>query len=376
MAVLALIFAVFALVGVAQLVYGARLVQDFCAKSHHQRPAIKPGVTILKPLCGVEPLSELALESFFVLDYPQYQLVFGVQNPKDPVLEIITHLRARYPHCDVALMVNDTPHGRNQKVANLMNMRPLAKYEILVVADADIHAPPYYLDDVVASLEQPQVGLVTSLYTGLPSTPTLAARLGAAQINQTFLPSALLGRRLGRQDCMGATMAITKTMLAQIGGFEALVNHLADDQVLGRLVVKAGYKVGLAQMVPSTTVPEADFTSLYQHELRWARTIRALVPLAYIGSVLQIPLLWAVLAMLATGFGWWSLLLFVGVWAARCVTTWQIEAALRLPRTRAVWLFLLRDVFSAIIYGASFMGSRVAWRGQSLMADSGRPVPG
>lgn len=375
MAVLALLFAIFALVGSIQFVVAARLTARFCAHPP-KSPQRQPSVTILKPLCGADPLAELALESFFLLDYPVYQLVFGVQSQGDPVLEIVAKLRARYPERDVAVMVNDTVHGQNRKVDNLINMRPLAKYDILVMADADIHVPPYYLDDIVATLEQPGVGLVTSLYTALPSAPTLAAILGTAQINQVFLPSALLARRLGRQDCMGATMAIKKSVMVEIGGFEALSNHLADDQVLGRLVVHAGYRVGLSHVVPVATVPETLFSALYQHELRWARTIRALVPMAYAASILQNPLLWALLAVLVSGFGWWSLALFAGVWATRVLTAWQVEAVLRLPRTRAVWLFLLRDLFSVIIYSASFMGRHVAWRGRSLVADSGRPVPG
>lgn len=330
----------------------------------------------MKPLCGVDPMAELALESFFLLDYPDYQLVFGVQDGNDPVLEVISRLRARYPQRDTALMVNDTLHGSNRKVSNLLNMKPLAKHDILVFSDADIHVPPYYLDDLVAALEAPGVGLVTTLYTGLPATPALAARLGAAQINQTFLPGALLARKLGRQDCMGATMALTKSVLAASGGLAALANHLADDQVLGRLVLKAGYKIGMAQNIPVATVPEADFTSLFRHEVRWGRTIRKLVPLAYAGTIFQIPLFWAILAVLLSGFTVWSLVLLLFTVVARVVFARRVEKALRLSQTREIWLFLVRDLFSLIIYIVSFTGRRVDWRGQSIMADSGRPASG
>lgn len=375
MQVLIILFAVLALIGVIQQLYGAHLVERFCAASP-ATPKQRPSVSILKPLHGVEPLTELALESFFLLDYPDYQLVFGVQNENDPVLGVIARLRARYPERDTALMVNDTPHGSNRKVANLINMRPLAKHEILVIADADVHVPPYYLERVVAALETPETGLVTSLYTGLPGTAELPARLGAMQINQTFLPGFLMARQLGRQDCTGATMAIRKLLLTQLGGLEALSGHLADDQVLGRLVLKAGQKIKLANVIPATTIPEADFAALFRHELRWARTIRALVPLAYAGSILQIPLLWAALAMVCSGLELWSVFLFLGVWAVRVVAGWRTETSLRLPRTGEFWLFLLRDCFSAIIYIASFTGNRVNWRGQSMTADSGRSDPG
>jgi ceramide glucosyltransferase len=370
----ALITALLALAGMAQLILGARLTERFCARPRRP-PLARPPVSVMKPLCGVEPLLEEALESFFLLDYPEYQLVFGVQNSADPVLPLLARLRERYPERDVALMVNDTPHGRNRKIANLINMRPLARHERLVIADADVHVPPYYLDSIAAALAAPGAGLATTLYTGLPAGPGLAARLGAMQINHNFLPGALLARWLGRQDCLGATMALSKTTLARIGGFAALADHLADDQVLGRRVRAAGLGVALAQVIPATTVPEADLAALFRHELRWGRTIRALVPLAFAGTILQIPLFWAVLALACSGFAWWGALLCLGALALRALCAQRVEAALRLPPTGAIWLFPLRDFLSIIIYIASFTGRRVMWRGTPLTADSGRVEP-
>ena len=196
MLVLAVIAALCALAGVVQQALGTVLVQRFAA-APVPGPQTRPPVSVLKPLCGVEPLTELALESFFLLTYPGYQLVFGVQSAADPVLAVVAALRARYPDRDVALVVDATPHGSNRKVANLINMQHAAKYETLVISDADIHVPPFFLDRVVAALEAPGVGLVTSIYTALPGTPSVATMLGANQINYSFLPGALLARRLG-----------------------------------------------------------------------------------------------------------------------------------------------------------------------------------
>lgn len=362
----------FALIGVIQQYLGTFLIQRF-----HAAPAPvlteHPPVSLLKPLCGVEPLTELALESFFLIDYPVYQLVFGVQNKQDPVLDIVARLRARYPERDVTVIVDPTLHGTNRKISNLINMYPAAAYETLVMSDADIHVPPYFLDRVVAALSAPRVGLVTTLYTGLPGTPHLATLMGANQINYTFLPGALLARKLGRQDCLGVTMALTKTVLAEIGGLEAVANHLADDQVLGRIVRAKGYELTLAPVIPATTVPENDFRALFRHELRWARTIRALVPIPYAASVLQISLFWAMLAVLASGFAPWAWVLFVLVLLARYCAARRIDAMLGLPKAGDAWLFLVRDFCSALIYIASYTGDKVDWRGQIMRADSGRP---
>jgi ceramide glucosyltransferase len=136
--------AVFALVGVVQQFIGTVLVARFVDQPGAVSTRLQP-VTVLKPLCGVDPLTELALESFFLLDYPEYQLVFGVQSASDPVLQILAMLQARYPTHDVALVVEAALHGTNRKISNLINMLRKAKHETLVMSDADIHVPPYFL---------------------------------------------------------------------------------------------------------------------------------------------------------------------------------------------------------------------------------------
>jgi ceramide glucosyltransferase len=365
---------IFAMIGVIQQTLGTLIVAQFYGAPP---PVLKafPPVSILKPLCGVEPLTELALESFFLIDYPRFQLVFGVQSESDPVLEIVERLRARYPARDVAVVRDARLHGTNRKISNLINMLPSAAYDTLVMSDADIHVPPYFLDRVVAAMEVPGVGLVTTLYTGLPGTPHLATTMGANQINYTFLPGALLARKLGRQDCLGVTMALTREVLGQVGGLQAVANHLADDQVLGRLVVARGLKLTLAQVIPATTVPEHDFRALLRHELRWARTIRALVPIPYAASVLQISLFWAALAVVCAGGAPWSWALFLVVLMSRYISARQIDATLSLAKAGDAWLFLVRDLCSAVVYVASFAGDKVEWRGQMMRADAGKLPP-
>jgi ceramide glucosyltransferase len=294
-----------------------------------------------------------------------------VHSGADPVLDILARLRGRYPHRDVTLVVDPAIHGANRKISNLINMYPKAKYETLVMSDADIHVPVYFLDRVVAALQVPGVGLVTTLYTALPGTPHLATAMGANQINYNFLPGALLARKLGREDCLGVTMAMAKTVLAEVGGLAAVVNNLADDQMLGRKVRQKGYALTLAQVIPATTVPEANFKALLRHELRWARTIRALVPIPYTASVLQISLFWALLGVVTAGGGWWAWALFLAVLMIRYALARRIDHVLGLAKAGEAWLFLMRDVVSAIIYIASFCGNQVDWRGQRMTADAG-----
>lgn len=368
--ILASFLAVATLVGLAQAVAGQVLLRGFL-RGVPGRSATP--VSVLKPVGGDEPLLEAALETLFQQDHPEFQIVLGVQNPADPALTVIERLRARYPARDVALVVNPTRHGTNGKVSNLINMLPAAQHATLVIADADVHAPSGWLADVVAALDQPGVGLVTALYTGLPADRGVIGALGAAAITHGFLPGALLARALGRQDCFGSTMALRRATLEAAGGFAALADHLADDNLLGVLVRRQGLDVALARSVVATTVTEARLGALFRHELRWARTIRRLEPGGHAASVLQFPLFWAALAALADWrFAW----LFAAVWAARALLTGAAQRHLTPPSANRVWLRLLlwpmRDILSVVVWGASFLSDTVSWRGALLRA---APVP-
>lgn len=374
-----IVLAILASVGIAQALIGWVLVARW-ASAAQRRPAVDaplPAITILKPLHGDEPLLEAALESTIRQDYPAFQIVFGVQDPNDPAIAVVNRLRARHPDADIALVIDRTDHGPNRKIGNLINMLPSARHDVLVIADSDLHVAPDYLRHIAATLAQPGVGLATVLYAGLPASGALATRLGATQITHGFLPGALMARAMGRQDCLGATMAPRRDTLARIGGLEALVSHLADDNVLGQRVRALGLSVALAPILVATSVPEDTLRALFRHELRWARTIRALAPAAHAASVLQYPLVWAALAGLVSPWGW---LLFAVAWLARAVAARGIDLALApllngLATPSPIWHLPARDALSIAVWLVSHAGKHVDWRGQGLHADTPpRPV--
>ncbi len=367
-------------IGLLQALTGWIALRRFCRQAPPTTPA-RPAITVLKPLHGDEPLLEAALASLCALEHPGLQIICGVQNPADPALGVLARLKSRFPAADLAVVVDATAHGANRKVANLLNMLPAAKHGLLVIADSDVHVLPGYLDAIAATLALPGCGLVTMLYTGRPATRTTAALLGTAWINHVFLPGALLARALGRQDCLGATMALTRETLTAIGGLEAVSEEIADDQWLGRLVRRAGLDVRLAPAIVATTVPETTLDELWRHELRWGRTIRALEPVGFALSCLQHPLAWALLAVPLSGFAAWSLAVFLLAWALRAFAARRIDAELAamhetLATRVPIWLLPLRDLLSMTVLLASHAGRRVEWRGhimQTAPPSSGIP---
>jgi ceramide glucosyltransferase len=373
-----------ALIGVTQALAAARLVAGF-ARKPAQAGADRPPVTVLKPLHGDEPMLEAALATLCGQDYPAWQIVFGVHDAADPAAAVVRRLQQRFPAVDMVLVADAAEHGVNRKVGNLINMLPAARHDVLVIADSDVHVQPDYLARLVDALQRPDVGLATTLYAGLPAFPvTLAGRLGATQITHGFLPGAVLSRAVGRQDCLGATMCLRWRDLARIGGFAALVDHLADDNVLGRRIAALGLRVALAQTVPLTTVPETGLGALFQHELRWARTIRALEPAGFAASFIQYPLAWGLLMIALAGGAIWSIGLFLMIWLLRAVAALWVDAALAplwtgengpgdeaaLAFSCPVWLLPLRDVLSVAVMLASYGSRHVVWRGYGLQADT------
>ncbi len=370
-AILAAVAAGVSALGLVQGLAGLIAVRRFRARPATGQPADWPGVTILKPLHGDEPLLEDALASACQQDYPRHQVVFGVQAADDGALPVVRRLQARFPQHDLALVVDSMSHGTNRKVGNLINMLSEARHDVLVIADSDVHALPDYLRRLVAALEAPGVGLVTTLYGGRPAShpATWIEALGALHINQYFLPGALLARLAGRQDSLGATMMLRRETLARVGGLPALVGHLADDNVLGRLVQGLGLRVALADTIPATTVPETRFAALWRHELRWARTIRALVPLPFAASALQYPIAWAAIASLLAGGDVWSLAWLANCWAVRGLTVRAVDRSLGLAFRSPVWLLPARELMSAVVMVASYLGREVDWRGHRMIAE-------
>jgi ceramide glucosyltransferase len=408
MTILAGVTAVLAGIGLTESLVASRLVASF-ARRRPNPPFVRPPMTILKPLHGDEPLLEEALTTLCRQEFREFQIVFGVRDAADPAVAVVRRLQARFPDLDITLVADPTLHGRNHKVSNLINMMAAARHDVLVIADADVHARPDYLERLAAALQSPGVGLVTTLYAGLPAVsrssgqlrPALSARLGATHITHGFLPSAVLGRALGRQDCLGATMALRRHNLECIGGFHALVDHLADDNILGRRIAALGLSVALADTVTLTTVPETTLRALFKHELRWARTIRTLEPVGFVASVVQYPLAWALLTILLTGGALWSIGLFFIAWVLRAVAALGVDSALAplwssergsqkrdsadiatqarghdilaLAFCCPVWLLPLRDVLSVAVMLASYGGRQVDWRGHGLHADTPPP---
>jgi ceramide glucosyltransferase len=317
-------------------------------------------VSVLKPLCGLEPETYECLRSFCDQDYPEFQVVFGVADPDDPVLSVVRRLQREFPQRDLRISIEPSLHGSSRKISNLINMMPQVSHDYIVLADSDVRVQRDYLGRIVAPLLDANVGIVTCPYRGV-SRHGIWSFFGASFINEWFMPSVHVAARTGSPSfAFGASIALRRQMLVQIGGFDAIVNHLADDYRLGELSRGLGLRTVLSDVEVEVAVAENRLTELVQHELRWLRTIRAVRPLAYRFCFVTFGLPVVLLGALLSGGSPLAFGMVMVTAAARLI----VHARKRHSQIPIVQIFLVpvRDFLSLGLWGWSFTTRRVRWR--------------
>ena len=333
----------------------------------------QPSVTILKPIYGLDPDMLDNLRSFCQQDYPQYQVIFGIQDKNDPALSIVEEITKEFSESDVSYIISTERHGTNHKVSNLINMYPYIKHEYILIADSDMRVSKNFLTQVISPFSDTKIGAVTCLYNGI-AKDKIASKLNAMFINNWFLPSVLISRILQPMKyCLGATMIVKRNILKKIGGFESLSNHLADDYILGKLISNFGYKIHLSDYIVENIVEEASFKNLILHELRWARTLKRIEPLGYALTFLTDSLVLSIFAGITLFITTESFILLclpiVITLSLRVLLHNSANKMINSKRVSEIWLIPLRDILSFCIRIISYIGNSVRWRNNTFVVD-------
>jgi len=367
-----------------------------------------PGVSILKPVKGLDPGMYEAFASHCRQEYAgEYEILFGVSSLVDPAEEpavaAIERLQAEFPERMIRLIETPEQLGPNGKMGNVVQLARHARYAYLIVNDSDIRVSRHYLTRIMSAFggsvepraqssehssplkptegssgessgKTKQVGLVTAPYRG-QSHGTLGSRLEALGISTDFFPGVLVALKMDGEIRfgLGSTLAVSKAALAAIGGFEPLVDALADDYELGRRVAEAGYGVVLSREIVDTSVPAYTLEGYFAHQLRWARGIRDSRRAGYVGLMFTYGLPWAVLNCVASGFAMESWALLSLALLARMTVALGVGVGILGDRQvlRDLWLLPVRDMTAMAVWVWSFAGNTVTWRGQRFRLEKG-----
>jgi len=321
------------------------------------------GISILKPLAGVDDGLEENLRSFFRQDYPSFEILFAVRSPEDPAIAVVERLRGRYPAIPSSLIVTGEPPYPNAKVYSLDRMLARARHNLLVMADSDIRVSPEMLSIIAAEFEDPHLGLATCPYRAVPGR-SLWSTLEAIGLNTEFLGGVLVARMLdGVKFALGPTITARRATLERIGGFDAVKDYLAEDFVMGKLAAQQGDGVILSSYVIEHRIGAQTFRANLKHRLRWCRSTRRSRPLGYIGQVFTNPLPLA-LMLYAAKPDWWPAL--AATVLLRAAAAWATARhVLRDPLTlRLWWMVPIQDAVGFLVWIAGFFGNTILWRGR------------
>jgi ceramide glucosyltransferase len=335
-----------------------------------------PGVSLLKPVRGVDFATYENYSSFCRQDYPDYEILFAVNEAADQAVPLIHRLIAEFPGRKIRLLVGAENLGANRKVNKLARLSREAHYEILVLTDGDVRVGPNYLREVVAPFVEESTGAVTSFYRGI-AEHNLGAELEAVGASSDFFAGVLMAEWTeGINFALGASIVTTKRWLTKIGGFQSITGMLADDYELGLRIAEAGGRVLLSREPVWTMYPAQTAKSLWDHQVRWARTVRLCRPLSYFGLIFTLGLPWTALAALVAPTKWIAAAYLLAYLVLRHVMAWTVgvwgvgDDVLR----RKLWLVPLRDALYSVVWLASFASNRVTWGGQEYTMHKGQMV--
>ena len=326
-----------------------------------------PPVVMIKPVRGLDLGARENYRSFVEQDYPNFRILFTVDSPKDPAVELIRELARDSPD-RVELVVVSERTGQNRKMNKVAAVaRELASVPYICVNDSDIRVEPGYLREIMRPmLADPDVGAVTCMQRGIPEGG-FPSRLAALMLNSEAIPQGLVAYALMPMSYLyGPSMLFSAEALKAIGGFDAMKDYLADDYHLGRLIHEKGYRIVLSSLVVDARIKDESFSGVVAHEVRWARTYSSLRPVGYSLSILSRPFPFCVLAVLFGILGGSPAIAFgaVGLYALHlALSAYLLREFVGVSLThKDAGLWIAREALSFYAYLLSF-GRSILWRG-------------
>jgi len=324
---------------------------------------LTPPVSLLKPVHGVDFASPTNFESFCRQNYPEYEILFCVNDMEDPAVPLIRQAMRDFPECSIRILSNAPKIGSNQKVNNLIVLAQEAKHEIIVQSDGDVRVERNYLREIAAPFERAETGVVSCFYRGV-AQENLWAEMEALGASTDFSAGVLVADWMeGVTFALGASVATTKSWLAKIGGYEALANVLADDYEIGNRVAKAGGRVMVSREVVETMYAAMPFGKFWEHQMRWARTVRLCRPASYIGLLFTHGLPWALVGVMVSRSVLGAAAFFLAYVVLRLGLAWTVGVWGLHDETarRKWWLMPFRDAVHFAVWLGSFFANRITW---------------
>jgi len=323
------------------------------------------GVSIVRPVCGIENFGEVTLRSGFELDYPNYELIFCAATANDPVVPLVRQLIAQYPELPAQLLIGNETISDNPKLNNVCKGWRAATHDWLVMADSNVLMPRDYIQRLRAAW-RPDTGLVASPPVG-GRPDGFWAELECAFLNTHQARWQYVADSIGIGFAQGKSMLYRKSDIERAGGIRLLASEPAEDAATTKLVRAAGLRVRLVDAPFEQPLGYRGAREVWARQRRWARLRTASFKQYYLLEALSggaVPLALAVYVIAALGLPLITALLPVAIWygaeAALChCAGWHLGW-----RTPLAWM--LRDLLLPLLWILGWLGTGVTWRGHHI----------
>ncbi|HLY92412.1 MAG TPA: bacteriohopanetetrol glucosamine biosynthesis glycosyltransferase HpnI [Candidatus Angelobacter sp.] len=325
-------------------------------------PGADQPVSVLKPLCGIDEGLEENLRSFFVQDYPTYEILLGVHREDDLSAALARKIIAEFSgKVEARLVITGESPIPNAKAFSLNRLVREARYDLLVMSDSDVRVEPSLLAGLASEFADKSIGLITCPYRAVAGR-SFWSRLEAVGMNTELLGGVLVARMMeGMRFALGCTLAVRRSVLEHMGGFAYLQEFLAEDFVIGHRAAELGHGVLLSSCVIEHRIGSQGFLSNLGHRLRWARSTRRSRPAGYWGQIFTYPLPWALLLWAAYPIAWPVVPVTLAVRCAAAAAT--ARYVVRDPLTqRQWWLVPVQDMLAVLVWISGFVGDTIVWR--------------
>ncbi len=248
-----------------------------------------PPISILKPLKGLDDGLFDNLASFCTQDYPEYEIIFSLQDQNDPAYKVAKKIKDRYPERDISIIVERNNTGLNPKVNNLIPAYRASKYEYVLISDSNVMVERDYLKEIVKHMEDPDVGLVSNVIKGVGGN-SIGSIFENLHLNSFVIGSVCFLDRFLKMPCViGKSMLLRKIDLEAIGGFNAVKDVLAEDYVIGERIHKMGKRVVLSNYAIKNVNVYWSIKKFLNRHTRWGKLRWKLGGIKYISELIGNP---------------------------------------------------------------------------------------
>ncbi|MDE5070919.1 MAG: glycosyltransferase [Trichodesmium sp. St16_bin4-tuft] len=366
--------------GCIYLILSVWTIRNFFRKTTTEINAtekFQPPVTVLKPIRGIEKNLKSNLHTITIQDWPEYQVIYSIQDPQDSALPILDELQAEVDNQKISVVIDNKQAGANGKVNNLLGAIAQARHQIIIISDSDTNLKPDYIKNIISPLSNPNVGAVCTLFK-VKSAYRWFEKMELLTINADFIPSVIFAAVTGASNaCLGPSIAISRSTLQELGGLESLADYLVEDYELGRRVWTSGKKMVLLPYTIDVTVDLKNWQEWWTHQVYWDQNTYLARPWPFIATILIRAVPFAILFAIVRmgdllGLGVLGFTLALRLFSAG-ITLKELKDV---EGFQSLYLLPLRDTFGLMFWFLALTKRTVVWRGVKYkLVDHGKMVP-